>query len=88
MSSSSEDEAEVKARMEHQKHELMKNRHKMAGGMSRSAHPSSLLKSRGAVISDKYGYESDGNVRQVDILNSTSASSTVPKKKPSVSRPK
>lgn len=81
-SSSSEDEEEVKARMEHQKQELIKNRQKLAGGMSRSAHPSSMIKMRGpGLVSEKQGYESDGNIRQVDQFNSTSTSSTVPKKK-------
>lgn len=65
-SSSSEDEAETKARMEHQKHEIAKNRHKMNGGLSRSAHPSSMIKSKVSAVAqpnDKQGYESDGGVR-------------------------
>jgi hypothetical protein len=38
--------------MEHQKQEIQKNRHKMAGGekgLSRSAHPSSLIKKNNVI---------------------------------------
>lgn len=41
--SSSEDEAEVKARLEHEKYEIMQNR-RIMGGIRKSAYPGSKSK--------------------------------------------
>jgi len=77
--SSSEDEAEAKARLEHEKQEIMQNR-RLMGGIRRSAYPSS--NSKGA--SGKYCYDSDTNgtsKQGLDRMNSTTTSSTIPRLK-------
>ena len=79
--SSSEDEAEAKARLEHEKQEIMQNR-RLMGGIRRSAYPSS----NGKGASGKYCYDSDTNgtsKQGLDRMNSTTASSTIPRLKKS-----